>query len=83
MTKVGYRNIQLDPATRTVRFDRAGRGNGPRRNRKGYAVDRMVEVLRKNGIEIALVTGVGQQYLWHGRSSGRAGLDRIHPRSAR
>ena len=46
LTRVGYRHVHLDPAAQTVRFDQAGRGNGPGRHRKGYAVDRMVDVLK-------------------------------------
>jgi FAD:protein FMN transferase len=57
LTKVGYPYIHLDPANRTVRFDRAGVELDPGGIGKGYAVDRMVDVLKKNGIHIALVTG--------------------------
>jgi len=59
MTKVGYRHVHLDPAARTVSFDRAGVELDPGGIGKGYAVDRMVDVLRQNGIGIALVAGSG------------------------
>ena len=59
LAKVGYRNLQLDPATRTVRFLRAGMEMDPGGIGKGYAVDRMVEVLRRNGVKDALVAGSG------------------------
>ena len=35
---------------------------------KGYAVDRMVEMLKDDGIRTALVVGVGQQHLRHRRA---------------
>jgi thiamine biosynthesis lipoprotein len=59
MTKVGYRHIHLDAANRTVRFDRAGVEIDPGGIGKGYAVDRMVDILRQNGIATALVAGSG------------------------
>ena len=59
LAKVGYRHILLDAATRTVRFDRPGVEIDPGGIGKGYAVDRMVDVLRQNGIQIALVAGSG------------------------
>jgi thiamine biosynthesis lipoprotein len=57
LAKVGYRHLQLDPKTRTVRFDRAGVEMDPGGIGKGYAVDRMVDVLRRNGVQSALVAG--------------------------
>ena len=42
---------------RTVRFDRRGVELDPGGIGKGYAVDRMVDVLKQNGIKIALVSG--------------------------
>jgi thiamine biosynthesis lipoprotein len=57
LTKVGYRHIRLDRAAGTVRFDRAGVEMDPGGIGKGYAVDRMVEVLRRNGVRTAMVAG--------------------------
>ncbi len=59
LTKVGYRHIELDPKAKTVRFDRPGVELDPGGIGKGYAVDRMVDVLRKNGFTTALVAGSG------------------------
>ncbi|MCU1237425.1 MAG: ApbE family lipoprotein [Candidatus Solibacter sp.] len=59
MAKVGYRHVHLDPATQTVKFDRPGVELDPGGIGKGYAVDRMVEVLKRNGVTIALVAGSG------------------------
>lgn len=55
LTKVGYRHIRLDAAAQTVRFDRPGVELDPGGIGKGYAVDRMVGVLRQKGVTIALV----------------------------
>jgi thiamine biosynthesis lipoprotein len=59
LTKVGYKHVLLDPASQTVRFDRPGVELDPGGIGKGYAVDRMVEVLKKKGVKIALVAGSG------------------------
>lgn len=59
LEKVGYRNILLDPEERTVRFARPGVELDPGGIGKGYAVDRMVDVLKENGITSALVNAGG------------------------
>ena len=59
LARVGYRHVVLDPATRTVRFDRSGVEIDPGGIGKGYAVDRMVKILKQRGIQTALVTGSG------------------------
>ena len=56
---VGYRNLILDEADRTVRFARAGVEMDPGGIGKGYAVDRMIAVLKRNGIHTALVSAAG------------------------
>jgi FAD:protein FMN transferase len=57
--QIGYANIELNPASRTVHFARHGVSLDPGGVGKGYAVDKMVGVLRKNGIACALVSGGG------------------------
>jgi thiamine biosynthesis lipoprotein len=59
LRKVGYRNILLDAGNRTVRFAQPGVELDPGGIGKGYAVDRMVEVLKENGILSALVSAGG------------------------
>jgi FAD:protein FMN transferase len=59
MTKVGYRHVHLDRAARTVWFDRPGVELDPGGICKGYAVYRMVSVLRQKGVRTALVAGSG------------------------
>jgi thiamine biosynthesis lipoprotein len=55
--KIGYRHIHLDADSGAVSFDRPGVELDPGGIGKGYAVDRMVEVLKRRGFEIALVAG--------------------------
>jgi thiamine biosynthesis lipoprotein len=59
LTKVGYQHIRLDSAARSVSFDRSGVELDPGGIGKGYAVDRMVNILRQKGVQIALVAGSG------------------------
>jgi FAD:protein FMN transferase len=59
LQKVGYRHIKLDPANQTVQFDKAGVEIDPGGIGKGFAVDRMVDVLKRNGVQAALVAGSG------------------------
>lgn len=59
LTRVGYRHVHLDPARHTVSFDRTGVELDPGGIGKGYAVDRVVQILRQKGIQIALVAASG------------------------
>ena len=54
---VGYQFVHLDAGSLTVRFDHPGVEIDPGGIGKGYAVDRMVEVLRRHGSDTALVAG--------------------------
>ena len=56
---VGYRHVNLDAKARTVRFDRAGVEINPGGIGKGYAVDRMVSILKQRGFDSALVAASG------------------------
>jgi thiamine biosynthesis lipoprotein len=58
-TLVGYRHVRLDARAQTVWFDRKGVELDPGGIGKGYAVDRMVDVLKQHGVAIALVAGSG------------------------
>jgi thiamine biosynthesis lipoprotein len=59
LAKVGYRNLILDSAAKTVRFAQPGVEIDPGGIGKGYAVDRMVAVLKANGVTSGLVSGGG------------------------
>jgi thiamine biosynthesis lipoprotein len=72
--KTGWRHIRLDAATRTVRFD-----NGvsmeldPGGIGKGYAVDRVISLLRGEGVKAALVSGGSSSIYGMGVPPGKAG----------
>ena len=57
--RVGYRNVVIDPKARTVSFRRTGVELDPGGVGKGYAVDRMANILRQEGVEAAFVSGGG------------------------
>jgi thiamine biosynthesis lipoprotein len=59
MRNVGYQHVHLDPARQTVSFDRPGIDLDPGGIGKGYAVDRMIDVLRQKGVSTALVSASG------------------------
>jgi thiamine biosynthesis lipoprotein len=73
LEKVGYRNILLDSAAGTVRFARPGVELDPGGIGKGYAVDRMVDILRRDGIAKALVSASGSSIYALGAPPGEAG----------
>ena len=72
LARVGYRHLRLDPARRTVRFDMAGVEINPGGIGKGYAVDRMVGILRKKGIDTALVMASSSSIYGLGAPPGEA-----------
>ncbi|MBV9939894.1 MAG: FAD:protein FMN transferase [Acidobacteriaceae bacterium] len=59
MDHIGYEQVQLDAANLTVRFSKGGMSLDPGGVGKGYAVDRMADILRKSGITSALISGGG------------------------
>jgi thiamine biosynthesis lipoprotein len=56
LTRVGYQKVLLNPADLTVQFSRSGVELDPGGIGKGYAVDRMVEILKEAGITKALIS---------------------------
>lgn len=59
LERTGYRNVILDAPGRTVRFARDGVEIDPGGIGKGYAVDRMVEVLRREGVKSGFISAAG------------------------
>jgi thiamine biosynthesis lipoprotein len=59
LAHVGYQNILLDQKTSTVRFVKEGVEIDPGGIGKGYAVDKMVAVLKEDGITSGLVSASG------------------------
>ena len=56
---VGFQNVLLDAQNHTVRFSKAGVEIDPGGIGKGYAVDRMIDVLKERGIRSAMVSAGG------------------------
>ncbi len=85
LARVGYEKVILDPAQRTVRFAVAGVELDPGGIGKGYAVDRMVEILEDAGIRSALVSSGGSSIYALGAPPGEAGwrVEIRHPKSPR
>jgi thiamine biosynthesis lipoprotein len=73
LEKVGYRNILLDASSKTVRFAKEGVELDPGGIGKGYAVDRMVDILRRDGIGSALVSASGSSIYALGAPPGESG----------
>ena len=82
LSKVGYKNIVLDRDRRTVRFLKEGVELDPGGIGKGYAVDKMVEILKQEGINSALITAGGSSIYAIGAPPGKPGWDVVirHPR---
>ncbi|HXG34718.1 MAG TPA: FAD:protein FMN transferase [Bryobacteraceae bacterium] len=79
---VGWSNVILDARRQTVRFRIPGVELDPGGVGKGYAVDRMVEVLKAHGIASALVSAGTSSIYGLGRPPGEAGwrVQIRHPR---
>jgi thiamine biosynthesis lipoprotein len=71
--QIGYRNLILDASNHTVAFAKKGVEIDPGGVGKGYAVDRMVEVLKRDGIRTALVSGGGSSIYGLGAPPDEAG----------
>jgi thiamine biosynthesis lipoprotein len=82
LQSVGYRNIILDSQPRTVRFAKEGIELDPGGVGKGYAVDRMAEVLRSEGVHSALISAGGSSIYALGTPPDKNGW-RIHLKDPR
>jgi len=72
LESVGYRHVILDRQAGTVSFDRPGVELDLGGIGKGYAVDRVVELLRRRGIASALVNLGGSSVYGIGAPPGRS-----------
>lgn len=83
LAKVGFDGLILDPASRTVRFAKPGMEIDPGGIGKGYAVDRMVTVLKAAGIGVALISAGGSSIYALGAPPGQEGwkVKIRHPQS--
>jgi thiamine biosynthesis lipoprotein len=59
LAQMGYTSLILNASAHTVAFAKSGMDLDPGGVGKGYAVDKMVEILKKDGIQTALVSGGG------------------------
>ena len=73
LAKVGYRNVILNRDNLTIQFARPGVEMDPGGIGKGYAVDRIVEVLRSRGISSAMVSAGGSSIYGIGAPPGEKG----------
>ena len=69
----GYRNILLDATNQTVRYAQHGVELDPGGIGKGYAVDKIVDILRAAGIRSALVSAAGSSIYALGAPPGEKG----------
>jgi thiamine biosynthesis lipoprotein len=67
---IGYQHVVLNAAKRTIRFDRAGIELDLGGIAKGYAVDRVIALLKRRGIARALVSAGGSTIYGLGAPSG-------------
>jgi thiamine biosynthesis lipoprotein len=72
-SRVGAHHVLLDATARTIRFDTDGVQLDLGGIAKGYAVDRVVEILRQRQITAALVSAGGSTTYGLGAPPGRAG----------
>jgi thiamine biosynthesis lipoprotein len=73
MQFVGYRNVILDARSQTVRFSKKGVELDPGGIGKGYAVDCMIAVLRRNNIQTGFVSAGGSSIYALGAPPGEDG----------
>jgi thiamine biosynthesis lipoprotein len=81
---VGMEHVQLDPRGKTVRFDRPGVALDLGGIAKGYAVDRVAQLLRESGVRSALIHGGWSTVFALGRTPDREPwrIGIRHPRDA-
>jgi FAD:protein FMN transferase len=84
LAKVGYRNVILNRDNQTIQFAQPGVEIDPGGIGKGYAVDRIVGVLRSRGIESALVSAGASSMYGIGAPPGMNGwpIKIRHPKDA-
>ena len=80
--RTGYRNVTLDRSNFSVRFRSEGVELDPGGIGKGYAVDRLVEVLKERGIRSALISAGGSSIYGLGAPPNETGwkVKIQHPR---
>jgi len=69
--RIGYAHVVLDRRSRTIRFDRSGVELDLGGIAKGYAVDRVVDLLRREHVAAALVSAGGSTIYGLGAPPGQ------------
>ena len=82
LSLIGYRNIQLDGSNHWVRFAKRGVELDPGGIGKGYAVDRIAQILKDQGVQHSLISGGGSSIYAIGAPPGEKGwkVDIKNPR---
>jgi thiamine biosynthesis lipoprotein len=75
LRRIGYRHVKLDAAAHTLQFDEHGVELDFGAIGKGYAVDRVVEMLRADGVSRALVSGGASSIYAIGAPPGEHGWE--------
>ncbi|MEO8660045.1 MAG: FAD:protein FMN transferase [Bryobacteraceae bacterium] len=85
MGRVGWQKVKLDPAAQTVQFALKGVELDPGGIGKGYAVDRMVAILKARNVTSALISGGTSSIYAIGTPPGEQGwkVSVRHPKDAR
>jgi thiamine biosynthesis lipoprotein len=73
--RVGWRNVFLDSELRTIRFTKRGVELDPGGIGKGYAVDRIADVLRQERVHAALISAAGSSIYALGAPPGHSAWD--------
>jgi len=73
LAHVGYQYIQLDRSTHSVRFLRSEMNIDPGGIGKGYAVDKMIDILKQYGVKSALVSAARSSIYALGTPPGEKG----------
>ncbi len=77
---VGWRHLQLDPRQRTLRFGRPGMRIDLGGFAKGHAVDRAAAILRRHGVQHAMVAAGGDSRVMGSRDGRPWRVAIRHPR---
>ena len=75
LKRTGFHHVKLDSETRSIRFDEPGIELDLGAIGKGYAVDRVIEILRENGIDCALVSSGTSSIYALGAPPGQKGWE--------
>ena len=73
LARIGYQNIVLDKANHTVQFRKPGMNIDPGGIGKGYAVDRMIDILKEYGVKSALISAARSSIYALGTPPGEDG----------